>query len=187
MAHFQGITAEIISNGQAMDFYDSPDAAETEESHARHHYVEAVAGSTFEVKVELTSQFNFYNMKAEHAVEIFVEINGRDDGSLVMHCTKEYLQEEFSEGKSDICTFTGPTHFCKETGQWMLSDYSFGNLVLSMLGLPVSTKRESWSDRITRRDSRSQLFRRASSGTWQNPNHCSTRHIGETSSAIRAR
>ena len=154
MAHFQGITAEIISNRQALDFYDSPDAAETEESHARHQYVEAVAGSTFEVKVELTSHFNFYNMKAEHAVEIFVKINGRDDSSLAIHWTKEFLQEKFSEGKSFICTFTGPTQFCTETRQWMLSDYSFSSVVLSMLDFPVPIKMESWSDRITRRDSR---------------------------------
>lgn len=42
MDHFQGITAEIISNGQLLKSYNDPDAAEIEDSHARHQYVEAL-------------------------------------------------------------------------------------------------------------------------------------------------
>ena len=42
MDHFQGITAEIISDGRVLKLYDDPDAAENEDNDARHHYVEAV-------------------------------------------------------------------------------------------------------------------------------------------------
>ena len=140
MDHFQGITAKIISNGQVLELYDDPDAAEIEDSHARHHYVEAVAGSTFEVEVDLTPQFEFYKMKAEHAVTVTVEIDGRDEISLRDTLTMKSLQKKFSQGKPRTSVFFGTRHFCKETGQWMLSDYSFGNLVLSMLGLSFSVK-----------------------------------------------
>ena len=103
----------------------------------RHYYIEVVAGSTFQVKVNLTSQFHFYKMKPEHDVSISVTIDGNNDSSRLIQCTKKSLQRKFSQGKLDGHTFTGPRHFCKETGQWMRSDYSFDNLVLSMLGLSV--------------------------------------------------
>lgn len=134
MDPFQGITTEIISNGQVLKLYDNLDDAEAEESRSRCHYVEAVAGSPFQVKVNLTSQFKIYTMGPEHAVSILLKIDGRDDTSLITHCNKRYLQQQFSWGYTVTSLFTGPTKCCKETGQWMMSDFSFGNLVLSMLG-----------------------------------------------------
>lgn len=131
MDHFQGITAQIIANGQVLDFYDDPEAPEIPESRARHHYVEAVAGSTFQVKVNLTPQFNSYRMKAEDAVKISVVPDGNiGGGGRAVKYTKKLLQESFSRVYRCSHTFTGPKHFCKEIGQWMRSDYSFGNLVL---------------------------------------------------------
>ena len=140
MDHFQGITAQIISNGQVLDFYDDPDAAEIEESRSRHLYVEAVAGSTFEVEVNLTPHFKFYKMHAENAVSVTVEVDGRYEASVADCCTKKDLQRLFSQKRSKEFRFTGPTHFCEETGQWMWSDYSFGNLVLSMLCFSILTE-----------------------------------------------
>ena len=140
MDPFQGITAQIISNGQVLDLYDDPDAAEIEESHSRHLYVEAVAGSTFALKVHLAPHFNFYKMHAEHVVSITIEIDGRDETSIAESCTKKDLQRLFSQKISKEFRFAGPAHFCEETGQWMLSDYSFGNLVLSMLCSSISSK-----------------------------------------------
>lgn len=134
MDHFQGITAEVISNGQVLDFYEDPDAAGVEENRARHHYIEAVAGSTFEVKVTLKPEFKFYKMEAKDAVEIIVRIDGRHDTSLRILFTKEYLQRKFSVRETIEQTFTGPRHFCMQTDQWMRSDYSFTELILSMLG-----------------------------------------------------
>ena len=135
MGPFQGIAVQIISNGEALKLYDDPDATEIEEVHSRHHYVEAIVGSTFQVKVDLTPQFKFHHMDAEHAVSILLEIDGHDN-SLIFHSTKKELQEQFSRNQFESFVFTGPTHFCKETGRWMASDYSFGNLVLSMLKFP---------------------------------------------------
>lgn len=140
MDRFQGVTAEIISNGQVLNFYDDPDLAGNEESYVRDHYVEVIAGSIFQVKVNLTPQFHFYKMKPEHAVQMIVRVDGRRDSSLATHCTKKHLQKLFSEGKPGGQTFTGPRQFDKKTGQWMRSDYSFGNLALSMLVLSVSAK-----------------------------------------------
>ena len=133
MDPFQGISVEIVSNGQALDLYDDPDASEIEEGHSRHHYVEAVAGSTFEVGVILTSDFNFYRLGAKHAVLIRVEI----DSSLkdAAYCPMGELRRNFSQGEIDGHTFSRSTQFCNETEEWMSSDYSFGNLILSMLCL----------------------------------------------------
>ena len=134
MEHFQGITAEIISNGQVLTLYNDPDAAENA---AIHHYVEAVAGTTFQVKVNLTPQFNFYQMKAHDAVSFRVTIDGNLDDSV--YYTQEMLQGKYARVKLDGHTFTGPEHVCKETGQWMRSDFSFCSLVLSTPCNPIST------------------------------------------------
>ena len=136
MDYFQGITAEVISNGQVLDFYENPDTAGIEEHRARHHYIESVAGSTFEVKVTLTPKFKFYKMKAKDAVDISVDIDNCDDSLLPVLVTKKELQGDFSIEH----TFTGPKHFCMQTEQWMQSDYSFSNLTLSMLGLFASSE-----------------------------------------------
>ena len=131
MDPFQGIAVEIVSNGQALDLYDDPDASEIEEGHSRHHYVEAVAGSTFEVKVILTSEFNLYRLGDSHAVFMEVQIdNNVEHGT---YRTMGQLRKRFSQGRKESHTFEGRKHFCNESSQWMLSDYSFGNLVLSML------------------------------------------------------
>ena len=133
MDHFQGITAEVMSNGQVLDFYEDPDAAGNEENRARHLYVEAVPGFTFQLKVTLTPEFNFYKMKAEDAVKIRVDIDGRNESALRLLITKAYLQWKFSTGEIYEYTFKGPKHFYMQTEQWMQSDYSFSNLTLSML------------------------------------------------------
>ena len=121
-----------------LKLYNDPDSAGIEESHARHYYVEAVAGSTFQVKVDLTPEFNFYKMKPEHAVRIRVKIDGNPNSTSGIYPTKESLQRKFSKGETGGHTVTGPRHFCMEMGSWMRSEYSFGNLVLSMLGLSFS-------------------------------------------------
>ena len=136
MDHFKGITAQIVSNGQVLNLYDDPDAAGIEDNFSRHHYVEAVAGSTFQVKVSLRPQFNIRKLDAQHAALIQLKIDGNINTSV--YCTTGLLQYEFSRGQVGGHTFTGPKQFCKETGQWMLADYSFGNLVLSRLTLFIS-------------------------------------------------
>ena len=136
MDPFQGIAVEIVSNGQALHLYNEPDASEIEEGCSRHHYVEAVAGSTFVVKLILTSDFNCYRLGAQHAVLVRVEI----DSSLkdAAYCLMRENRESFSRGITNGHTFSGNTQFCNETGKWILSDYSFGKLVLSMLYLSIS-------------------------------------------------
>ena len=152
MAHFQGITVEIMSNGQVLKFYDDPDAAELEERHSRHHYIEAVAGSTFQVKVKLTPMFNFYEMKAGHVVRVEIQIasNLRFGVSL----TKEELQAKFRRGKLGGYTFTYLKHYSEETG-WLSSDLSFGSLVLSKKVVSLSIGSQFRSDNTLRRESRS--------------------------------
>ena len=133
MDYFEGISAEVLSNEQVLDLYESPNTATIEEVRARHQYVEAIPGTTFQVRVNLTPEFNFYKMKAQDAVEITVEIDGYYDTSLRVFFTKKEIQEDFSTGETIGQMFTGPLHFCTQTKQWMQSDYSFSNLILSMV------------------------------------------------------
>ena len=133
MDYFEGISAEVLCNEQVLDLYESPNTATIEEVRARHQYVEAVPGTTFQVRVNLTSEFNFYQMKAQDAVEIIVEVDGCDDTSLRVFFTKKEIQEEFSTGETIGQMFTGPDHYCMQTEQWMRSDYCFSNLILSMV------------------------------------------------------
>ena len=141
MDPFQGIAVEIVSNGQPLDLYDDPDASEIEEGHSRHHYVEAVPGSTFEVKVTLDRDFCFYRLGAQHAVLMAVEI----DSSLKLssYYQMEDLRKRLLLGQKYGQTFSGSRQFCNETRGWIFSDFSFGNLVLSMLGLSISTNTNS--------------------------------------------
>ena len=152
----QGINVEIVSNDQALVLYDDPDASEIAEGHSGHHYVEAVAGSTFEVKVILTSDFCFYRMSAQHAVLMQVEIDNSLKDS--RYCSMGQLRRSFSRGHMNSDTFSGSKQFCNETGEWMLSDYSFGNLALSMLCLSISTNINTGSDKACRRKCRSRIF-----------------------------
>ena len=141
MDPFQGITVEIISNDQALDLYDDPDASEIKEGYSRHHYVEAVAGSTFEVKVILASEFIMYRLGAQYAVLLRVEM----DNSLrdATYCPMQQVRKRLSRGQTDGHTFSGSKHFCNETGKWMLSGYCFANLVLSMPCLLTPTNTNS--------------------------------------------
>ena len=127
---FQGITVEILSNDQALILYNDPNAAEIQDNHLRHYYVEAMIGCTFQVKVNLTPQFI---LNGAQAVDFRVEIDGNSPRST--WCTKAYLQKAFSQGKSGGYTFSRIQYFCDKTGQWASSDHAFSTLVLGMLDL----------------------------------------------------
>lgn len=183
MDHFRGITFAIISNGQALNLYDEFDTPENEDGRSRSRYVEAVAGSTFQVKVNLTPDFEIRTMKAEHAVNVRVRIDGRHDSSLVDHKSKKDLQRKFSNGLFAGFAFTGPRQFCKETREWMWSDYSFGNLVLS-IPFPHLNSIPIQSDNMSRREFGPWIFRSKSSGPWENTSHYTTRENGAAPSAV---
>ena len=129
---FQGITTEIISNDQALILYNDPDAGEVQESHVRHYYVEAMVGCTFQVKANLTPQFN---LNRAQAVRIKVLIDDSIDSQIKRATT--HIQNAFSRGKSSGHTFRLSKHFCNETGQWMSSEFSFGSLILGRLDLSM--------------------------------------------------
>lgn len=52
-----GVRIEIISNGSVLPMYDDPDAAEMDQTSTPQHYIEAVTGATFSVRVVLTPAF----------------------------------------------------------------------------------------------------------------------------------
>ena len=135
MDPLRGIAVEITSNYQVLNLYDDPDAAEAPESRSRNHYVEAVTGSTFQVKVNLNADFDFSKMNNKHSVYVSLNINGQSR-TFFREWDKRKLKEMISLSNSAEFLFTGPIQFCKDTGQWMCVDYCFGNLILSMLVFP---------------------------------------------------
>lgn len=131
MGPFEGVIIQVISNGEYLDFYDDPDAVDVEIDCTRQHYVEAVTGASFAIKVILTSDFKLDGLRRKDAVEVAVEIDGQRT-RWAFDFAKGDLEEMFLRREPGISNFTGATIFCQRTAQWMESDFSFGMLELSI-------------------------------------------------------
>lgn len=132
MDPFQGIVVHVISNGQILDFYDDPDETTPDNDRTRQHYVEAVTGASFSVRVLLTTEYMFYDLEPTDAVQVTM----RPDRQNVYK--NKYLERRKVEsillgGKPGEYNFTGQKYFCPRTEQWMQSDYAFGKLEPSKL------------------------------------------------------
>ena len=59
MTHlWKGVTVEVISEGEVLDFYHDPDEdPNTIDPTTRRRYVEAVTDAVFKVRVALTAEF----------------------------------------------------------------------------------------------------------------------------------
>ena len=115
MALYEGIKVEVISGGQPLRMYEDPDKEENAKPLTCQHYIEAVTGAKFAVKVRLTDTFS------------------------VGHCDAVKFQMSFDGGpcwdfhidlKSSVrnVKFSYITEYCKKTGQWKDYDLSFGSL-----------------------------------------------------------
>ena len=133
MDPFRGIIVQVLSNGKILKFYDDPDATEIGDHRTRQHYIEAVTGATFEVKVLLTNEFDLGQLEPNDAVWVELEF---DDWhrNWYRYLTRRELERNFRQGLPGTYNFSSISHFSGETGQWISSDFSFGNLVLSTPG-----------------------------------------------------
>lgn len=131
MDPFQGIIVQVLSNREPVDLYDDPDAAENEHERTRNHYVEAVTGAKFMVKVMLTTDFNLYHLRPEDAIRIRMNLDGRQV-SWYRDVPRDEIEKNHLRGEPGCHTFEAVTHFCHRTGQWMRSDFVFGELKTSM-------------------------------------------------------
>ena len=132
MSPFTGIIVQIISNGQPLKLYDDPDAADLEIDYTRHHYVEAITGANFSVKIMLTTEFKLHGLRPQDGVRIDINLDGQERYQWY-HLTREKIEEDLLEGKPGGCRFNGSSHFCPRAGEWMESSYTFGRLDISKL------------------------------------------------------
>ena len=117
----EGVQIEIISNGAALPMYDDPDAAEADFSTPQ-HYVEAITGATFSIRVTLTSKFQKGPCDA-------VRISVNYDGDSVSH-----IQDVLKQGHGPLVRHA---HFVEVnildplTGLWVKGKSSFARLETS--------------------------------------------------------
>ena len=130
MDPFKGIIIQIISNGEALDLYDDPDAADIVDDHTRQHYVEATTNATFTVKVMLTTGFQFYHLRSMDAVCVSLNLDG-NEGYYFIDWSRKEIEENLMRGKPGVFEFTGSNDFCPRTGRWMESKFKFGKLDIS--------------------------------------------------------
>jgi len=135
MDPFQDIVVQVISNGKILDLYDGPDVAKTNDGRTRQHYIEAITGASFSVKVMLTTEFKLYDLRSTDAVRVTMNVDGQPTRK-VNYLTRRQLERKLLRGKPGECIFTGVNYFCPRAGLWMQSDYTFGKLETSTLHIP---------------------------------------------------
>ena len=132
MDPFNGIIIQVISNDNALRFYNGPETAENEDVYTRQRYIEAVTGATFWVKIMLTNEFDTGPLDNEDGVQVLINFDGLDP-SWHQHLTKYELERGSRQGLPRIFEFKDISHFSPETGTWMRSAYTFGSLQMSKL------------------------------------------------------
>lgn len=134
MDPFQGIEVQVISNGQCLKLYDDPDVADTGTERTKQHYIEAVTGATFEVRVTLTSKFKFHNLRPTNAIRVTMSVDGQDENR-AKYFIRQDTEPELLRGQRKEETFHGVTHFCPATRRWLYGDYAFARLEISKLNI----------------------------------------------------
>ena len=117
----EGVKVEVISNGAALPMYDDPDAAETDLSIPQ-HYVEAVTGATFSIRVTLTSKFQKGPCDA-------VRISVNYDGESVC-----FIQDVLKQSHGPLERHAHFVEVCRQdtlTGLWVRGKPSFARLETS--------------------------------------------------------
>lgn len=126
---FKGIIVQIISKGTVLDLYNDPDLSEEDDPYASQKYIEVTAGSTFQVKVLLTSDFQLYNIQPRDTVCVTLGIDGSDVFRTAKQESRRTIERYATSGRPTTFEFSNFDHF-SEAGEWIRSDYSFGNLNL---------------------------------------------------------
>jgi len=132
MDPFNGIIVQVISNDNALRFYNDPEAAENEDVYTRQRYIEAVTDATFWVKIMLTNEFDTRPLGNEDGVRVLINFDG-SDRSWGKRFTKYELERGSRQGLPKIFEFKDLSHFSPETGKWMRSACTFGSLQMSKL------------------------------------------------------
>ena len=116
MAEQDGVTVEIISNGQRLPVYLDPDG---DESEIPTYYIEAVTGATFKIRARFSKRFQFGGCSN---VEVLAEFDGASQICLVPSAS--YLRRNGRAGVTIACQMG----FDNESNQWKEKLFSFGAL-----------------------------------------------------------
>jgi len=113
-----GVRIEVISNNQSLNLYADPEAEEKKDTDVPALYVEAVTGSTFEVRVILGNDFVRGPCDA-------ICVGVRYDGEDRRH-TKYLLRKLKRQNR--IATFSEVTSYNADLGRWQRGSTAFGQL-----------------------------------------------------------
>ena len=119
MALQEGVKIEIISNGNALPMYDDPDVSEMDLTSTSQHYVEAVTGATFSIRVILTSTFQ---KGPCDAVRVVVNFDG---------APTSFYQDICKQGYNPLlreANFSSITTRDSSTGHWINGSFCFARL-----------------------------------------------------------
>ncbi|CAO1604100.1 hypothetical protein XANCAGTX0491_007666 [Xanthoria calcicola] len=126
MAHYEGVTVKVITNGEPCPMYDDPDADGHEDpfsvSSPPQKYIEAIAGTKFAISATLDPNFRFSGCDA-------VRFNFFFDSSF--RSTQIDLMPNDAGGRAaDQRTVVVGSRikFCTLTSQWQRGDMAFGEL-----------------------------------------------------------
>ncbi len=125
-AQFGGIDVEVISNGQLLPLYDDPDAEENEEPRIRQHYIEAVTGAMFSVKVTLGDTFEMGHCDA---ARVSISFDGEENEWYSDISRGSGLNTRPSQGRQ--VTLSRISYFDKDLRQWRSGNLCFGALAIS--------------------------------------------------------
>jgi len=116
-----GVRIEVISNNQSSKLYANPEAEEREDTDVPAHYVEAVTGGTFELRVTLEKEFVRGPCDA-------VRVGVKYDGEAHRHY-RSLLKNSMRHDR--VATFSELRNYNAELGRWQRGSTAFGQLTTS--------------------------------------------------------
>jgi len=116
-----GVRIEVISNNQSLNLYADPDAEEREDTAVPAHYVEAVTGATFKLRVTLEKDF----VRGPcDAVRVGVRYDGEDRRHTLLLLKSSMRHDR-------VATFSEIRSYNADLGRWQRGRTAFGQLSTS--------------------------------------------------------
>lgn len=145
---FKGVTVEVISEGEPLEFYDDPDEDPNDKRDLQ-RYIEAVTDAVFKVRVTLSTKFSLYSLGHDDAVRLSINYDGQPLDWYTDLSTKE-IRRSWGSGQVAAHTFACVSRYCNDSQQWFRADTTFGALTTSRFPL-IPSERKSISNRLDRR------------------------------------
>lgn len=147
MAHYEGVTIELISNDKSCLMYDDPDRDGHEDpfsiSSPPQKYVEAVTGAKFAILVTLEPSFQFAH-KCD-GVRVTFYLDGTSHGYQATIKSKNAIGGSLN---NRTLRFSSMRSYCPQTSQYQRGDLIFGELKM----------REPWTLLVCAQPLCSQLY-----------------------------